>query len=82
MGKIKNLTPEQKKIHDLAVKLRKLPDEQLVERLETQPTPVCTEEPPNKVENFLRELAEENLRGIGKITIKKIGEFAREKGYI
>ncbi len=82
MGKIKNLTPEQKKTHDLAVKLRKLSDEQLVERLKTQPAPVCKEEPPNKVENFLRELAEENPRGIGKITIKKIGEFAREKGYI
>ena len=82
MGKIKNMTPEQRKTHDLAVKLRKLPDEQLVERLKTQPALVCREEPPNRVENFLRELEEENLRGIGKITIKKIGEFAKEKGYI
>lgn len=82
MGKIKNLTPEQRKTHDLAVKLRKLPDEQLVERLKIQPAPVCREEPPNKVKDFLRELSEENLRGIGNITIKKIGEFAREKGYI
>lgn len=82
MGKIKNLTPEQRKTHDLAVKLRKLPDEQLVERLKTQPAPVRREEPPNKVEDFLRELSEENLHGIGKITIKKISEFAKEKGYI
>lgn len=82
MGKIKNLTPEQRKTHDLAVKLRKLLDEQLVERLETRPAPVSREELPNKVEDFLRELSEENLRGIGKITIKKIGEFAKEKGYI
>lgn len=82
MGKIKKLTPEQRKTHDLAVKLRKLPDEQLVERLKTQPVPVCVEEPPKKVGDLLRELSEENLRGIGKITIKKIGEFAKEKGYI
>ena len=82
MGKIKNLTLEQRKKHDLAVKLRKLPDEQLVERLKTQPAPVCREELPNRVEDFLRELSEENLRGIGKITIKKIGDFAKEKGYI
>ncbi len=82
MGKIKNLTSHQKRTHDLAVKLRKLPDEQLVERLKTQPDSVCKEESPNKVEDFLRELSEENLRGIGKITIKKIGEFAKEKGYI
>lgn len=82
MGKIKSLTPEQRKTHNLAVKLRKLSDEQLVERLIKQPAPVCREEPPKKVEDFLRELSEENLRGIGKITIKKIGEFAKEKGYI
>lgn len=82
MGKIKNLTPEQKKTHDLAVKLRKLSDEQLVERLKTQSAPVCTEELPNKVEDFLRELTGKNPRGIGKITIKKIGEFAKAKGYI
>lgn len=82
MGKIKNLTPEQKKTHDIAVKLRKLSDEQLVERLKTQSAPVCTEEPPNKVEDFLRELTEKNPRGIGKITIEKISEFAKEKGYV
>lgn len=82
MRKIKNLTSEQKRTHDLAVKLRKLPDKQLVERLKTQPASVYKEESPNKVEDFLRELSEENLRGIGKITIKKIGEFAKEKGYI
>ncbi len=58
MGKTKNLTPEQKRTHDLAVKLRKLPDEQLVERLKTQPASVCKEELPNKVEDFLRELSE------------------------
>ena len=82
MGKNKHLTQEQRKTHYLAVKLRKLSDEQLVERLKTQSSPVCKAEPASKVEDFLRELSEENLRGIGKITIKKIGEFAKEKGYI
>lgn len=82
MGKIKNLTPKQKKTHDIAVKLRKLSDEQLVERLKTQSAPVCTEESPNEVKDFLRELTEKNPRGIGKITIEKISEFAKEKGYV
>ncbi len=81
MGKIKNRTKQQKEIHDLAVKLRKLPDEQLVERL-TAASSSADGKPPNSVENFIRELAEKDLRGIGKVTIKKIGEFAKENGYI
>lgn len=34
------------------------------------------------IEEFLNGLEAANLRGIGKITIKKIGDFAKEKGYI
>lgn len=82
MGKIKNLTPEQRKTHDLAVKLRKLPDDQLVERLATQRGIARNAIPQNNVENFLQALEAENLRGVGKITIEKIGEFAKQKGYI
>lgn len=82
MGKIKNLTPKQKKTHDLAVKLRKMSDEQLVERLTEQRGIACNEKPRDNVENFLRVLETENLRGIGKITIDKISKFAKEKGYI
>jgi len=81
MGKMKNRTQKQKETHDLAVKLRKLSDEQLVERLTAALTAADTN-PPNKVENFLRELEAEKPRGIGEVTLKKIGEFAKEKGYI
>lgn len=79
MGKIKKQTPIQKQIHEKAVKLRKMTDEQLVERLTAT---VVKESPPNMVGKFLYELEKENLRGIGKVTIKKIGEFAKANGYI
>ena len=81
MGKIKQQTPTQKKTHDIAVKLRKMTDEQLVERLSMAQNTV-RESSTDKVEEFLRELEEESIRGIGKVTIKKIGEFAKAKGYI
>ena len=81
MGKIKKQTLAQKKTHDIAVKLRKMTDEQLVERLSMAQNTV-RESSTDKVEEFLRELEEESIRGIGKVTIKKIGEFAKAKGYI
>lgn len=82
MGKIKKQTPDQKKTHDIAVKLRKMTDEQLVERLAATQQNAVEESSPNMVEDFLRELEAENIRGIGKVTIKKISEFAKTKGYI
>lgn len=105
MGKIKNQTPEQKEIHNRAVKIRKMTDEELVKRFDgaasvtVKPSEslkdmsfleqitadgltgaVCVA--PSGVEEFLHELEAADLRGIGKITIKKISEFAKEKGYI
>lgn len=90
MGKIKKQTPIQKQIHEKAVKLRKMTDEQLVERLSTAQNTVNGNSPsttvngnsPSTVGEFLRDLEKENIRGIGKVTIKKIGEFAKAKGYI
>lgn len=102
MGKIKNQTREQREIHNRAVKIRKMSDEELVGRFDA--AAAVTIRPPESpedraeleravqiasigvaeysVEEFLRELEAANLRGIGKITIKKIGEFAKEKGFI
>lgn len=105
MGKIKNQTPEQKEIHNRAVKIRKMTDEELVKRfneaasitIKSPESPkdmsfleriaaegltgtICVA--PSGVEEFLQELEAADLRGIGKITIKKISEFAKEKGYI
>ncbi|MCM1166426.1 MAG: hypothetical protein NC299_13350 [Lachnospiraceae bacterium] len=77
MGKPKNKTTA----HDLAVKLRKLSDEQLVERL-VQKRAAEDIKPRNDVEKFLRELAAEKPRGVGAATLGKIGKFAKEKGYI
>lgn len=81
MGKIKKQTPIQKQIHEKAVKLRKMTDEQLVERLAATQNTVNGNSP-STIGEFLRGLEEENIRGIGKVTIKKIGEFAKAKGYI
>lgn len=82
MGKIKKQTPDQKKTHDIVVKLRKMSDEQLVELITATRQNTVGESSPNTVKDFLRELEAESLRGIGKVTIKKISEFAKTKGYI
>ena len=105
MGKIKNQTPEQKEIHNRAVKIRKMTDVELVKRF-NEAASITIKSPespkdmsfleriaaegltgtigvaPSSVEEFLQELEAADLRGIGKITIKKISEFAKEKGYI
>lgn len=81
MGKIKHLTQKQKEIHEKAVKLRKMTDEQLVERLAAAQNTVNGNSP-STIGEFLRDLEKENIRGIGKVTIKKIDEFAKAKGYI
>ncbi len=133
MGKIKNQTQAQKEIHNRAVKIRKLSDEELVKRFDAVMKLACAagtsveqlsaenatktacaagfsaeQLNTNGIKEFLNDLdaaacaagvgAEQlrtngikeslhdldaaDLRGIGKITIKKISEFAKEKGYI
>lgn len=108
MGKIKNQTQQQREIHNRAVKIRKMTDEELVKRFDASVTatvklPESSEDRAELervvsekysgiiqteqddvfgIKEFLRELEETNIRGIGKITIKKISAFAKEKGYI
>lgn len=81
MGKIKNQTETEREIHKQAVALRKLTDKQLIERLNTvEPAPVV--KVVNKTMEFIEELEKAGIFGIGKVTIKKISAFAKEKGYI
>lgn len=76
MGKAKG--EKQKEIHSAAVKLRKLTDEQLVERVLVERSAAYR----NTAAHFLEELRAAEIRGVGKVTIKKIEDFAREKGYV
>lgn len=71
MGKVKDGTP--KEIHTRAVALRKMTDTQLVAQMDAHR---------NTAARFIDELKAACLPGIGKVTVKKIETFAREKGYI
>lgn len=78
MGKVKHLTTEQKEIHEKAVKLRKMTDAQLVAQVYVEQSAAHC----NTAARFIDELKAACLPGIGKVTVKKIETFAREKGYI
>lgn len=78
MGKVKHLTTEQKEIHEKAVKLRKMTDEQLVAQMFIEHSAAHR----NTAVHFIEELKAAYIPGIGKVTVKKIETFAREKGYI
>lgn len=78
MGKVKHLTAKQKETHEKAVKLRKMTDEQLVAQVFVEQSVARR----NTAAQFIEELKTAGIPGIGKITVKKIETFAREKGYI
>lgn len=78
MGKVKHLTPKQKETHEKAVKLRKMTDEQLVALVFVERSAARR----NTAAHFIDELKAASIPGIGKITVKKIEMFAREKGYM
>lgn len=74
-------TSEEMSIHDEAVKLRRMTDAQLVEKVHSATAqPIATTE--NRIADFISEFAKADIAGIGKITIKKITVFAQENGYI
>lgn len=84
MGKVKDGTPRE--IHVQAVALRKLTDSQLMEKfaqvgVENLKKANAARET-KTVGDFLRELTEADIRGIGVVTLKKLERFAKEKGYI
>lgn len=74
-------TQEEMSIHDEAVKLRRMTDAQLVEKVRSAATqPIATTE--NRVADFISAFEKADIAGIGKITIKKIIVFAQDNGYI
>ena len=83
-------TPEEVSIHDEAVKLRKMTDAQLVEKVRS--ASVAASKPPTAFEEqatstksvaeFLEALANANIPGVGKITLKKMNTFAKDNGYL
>lgn len=81
MGKKKNQTQEEREIHQRAISLRKMTDEQLVRAFEEVKTPKLSAEE-NKVERFIEAFERADVPNIGKVTIKKIKVFAEENGFI
>lgn len=72
MGKIKHMTPKQREIHEMAVKLRKMTDEQLIAKLSAA----------NGVTCFLEDLERFSPHGLGAGTFAKLRNFAKLHGYI
>lgn len=71
-------TDEENRIHEKAVKLRKMTDEQLVRYVETQASEPDKSGP--DISSFVEELS--SLRGIGAATVSKIKAYAAERGYL
>ena len=53
MGKIKNQTPQSKEIHNRAVKIRKMTDEELVERFDAAAMAINPPETPEAIREVL-----------------------------
>ena len=81
MGKKKNQTQEEREIHQRAIALRKMTDEQLVRAFEEAKSPKQSAEE-NKVERFIEAFEKADVPNIGRVTIKKMKTFAEENGFI
>ena len=89
-------TPEEIEVHDLAVKLRKMTDQQLVTafREAAQDDTHASENAPHGsdgnnatkdvvgVRQLLAGLSEGKCKGIGSSTVNKLTEYAKEEGFI
>ncbi len=80
-------TPEEVSIHDEAVKLRKMTDAQLVEKVRSASAaaskmPAAQVSSTKSVAEFLEAFANANIPGVGKITLKKMNTFAKDNGYL
>ncbi len=81
-------TETEDKIHDKAVKMRKMTDEQLVNYVNDQAAKAESEGfnrgkcsgSGKSVMDFVKEISE--LRGIGAATVRKIKAYAEEMGYM
>ena len=77
-------TPEEVSIHDEAVKLRKMTDAQLVEKVRSASAaaskmPAAQVSSTKSVAEFLEAFANANIPGVGKITL--MNTFAKDNGY-
>ena len=80
-------TPEEVSIHDEAVKLCKMTDAQLVEKVRSASAaaskmPAAQVSSTKSVAEFLEAFANANIPGVGKITLKKMNTFAKDNGYL
>lgn len=81
-------TPEELAIHEQAVKLRKMTDEQLVTAFRAASAPSCSvsdETPRNNtdgVKTLLEGLSRGDCKGVKGATVYKITEYASEMGLI
>lgn len=80
-------TPEEVSIHDEAVKLRKMTDVQLVEKVRSASAtaskmPAAQVSSVKSAAEFLEAFANANIPGVGKITLKKMNTFAKDNGYL
>lgn len=82
------LTPEELAIHDEAVKLRKMTDEQLVKAFRNAQMPSTdssskpAEEHTNNIKVLIEGLSRGDCKGVKGATVYKITEYAAEKGLI
>lgn len=81
-------TPEEKRIHDQAVKLRNMTDAQLVRAFENMRDLLRIKEKEGadrdgSLEAFLSSLSEPGVvRGIGQATVDKLRRYAKEGGFL
>ena len=80
-------TPEEVSIHDEAVKLRKMTDAQLVEKVRSASAasskmPAAQVSSTKSAAEFLEAFANANIPGVGKMTLKKMNTFAKDNGYL
>lgn len=72
------MTVQEKAVHDFAVRVRKMTDQQLYDFV-NQDTKSKTE---NGISEFLEYLENSGIHGIGPKTVRKIKAFAVNEGYI
>lgn len=85
MGKSKRncrRTSEETRIHEQAVKIRKMTDEQLIHYIENIEDQARNEGKEDQIKGFFAEIQTSKIPGIGAVTINKLLKVAKENGYI
>lgn len=84
MGKKRSCrrTIDEDKIHDKAVKMRKMTDEQLVHYVEDRVEKASVPKNGEGAKEFIAFLQLNKIPGIGAVTINKLIKVAEENGYL